>query len=97
MKTYRIVGKTNGWIAQRDIHFNGKCKVTFRNGLTLREAQEILLDFFNESKEKSYSNWGLAVRYCDSAWSREDGTRGYEEDSRYYSIEEEMEDQDENL
>ena len=44
MKTYRIIGKTNPYIAQRDIHFNGKPEVVFETGLTLKEAQSKLLE-----------------------------------------------------
>lgn len=44
-KNYKIVGRTNGWIASRDIHFNGKTEITIESNLTLREAQKKLLDF----------------------------------------------------
>lgn len=58
-KNYKIVGKTNGWIASRDIHFNGKTEITIESNLTLREAQKKLLDFFNEDYDTCYQNWGL--------------------------------------
>lgn len=88
MKAYKIIGKTNSWIAQRDSLFKGKTSITLESGLTLREAQKKLLEFFNEDYEKSYKNWGLAVANSYVAYSSNDGTRGYEYDSRHYSIEE---------
>ena len=90
MKTYRIMGKTNGWIAQRDIHFKGKTTIALATGLTLKEAQQKLLQFFNEDYETYYSNWGL-VR-CNRPFestTNDDGTRSYEYDSRHYYIEQE--------
>lgn len=86
--TYKIIGRTNPYIAQRDIHFNGKTTITIESGLTLKEAQQKLLQFFNEDYGTYFSNWGL-VR-CNHPFvtsSYKDGTRSYEYDSRYYSIE----------
>lgn len=92
MKKYKIIGKTNGWIAQRDIHFNGKTMIILADGLTLKEAQQKLLDFFNEDYNTYFSNWGLVrCNYSEVSSSHKDGTRSYEYDSRYYSIEEEEE------
>ena len=91
-KNYKIVGKTNGWIASRDINFNGKTEITIESNLTLREAQKKLLDFFNEDYDTYYQNWGLVrCNHYDESSSRPDGTRSYEYDSRYYSIEEDNE------
>lgn len=89
--TYKIIGRTNPYIAQRDIHFNGKTTITIESGLTLKQAQQKLLQFFNEDYETYFSNWGL-VR-CNHPFvtsSYKDGTRAYEYDSRYYSIEKEL-------
>ena len=89
--TYKIIGRTNPYIAQRDIHFNGKTTITIESGLTLKQAQQKLLQFFNEDYETYFSNWGL-VR-CNHPFvtsSYKDGTRSYEYDSRYYSIEKEL-------
>lgn len=95
--TYKIIGRTNGWIAQRDMLFRGKTTITICEGLTLREAQRKLLEFFNEDYDQKigmpYQNWGL-VR-CNHPYvtsTHKDGTRSYEYDSRYYSIEPEEED-----
>lgn len=91
-KSYKIIGKTNGWIAQRDSLFKGKTEITIESHLTLREAQKKLLDFFNEDYETFYPNWGLAVgNHRFDCGSHSDGTRYYEYDSRYFSIEEDNE------
>lgn len=93
MITYKITGHTDGWIAQRDIHFNGKETIVLDSNLTLKEAQEKLLDFFNEDYGTYYSNWGLVrCNYPHDTASWPDGTRRYDYDGRYYIIEEEIED-----
>lgn len=95
MKTYRIKGKTNGWIAQRDSLFKGKTEVVLADGLSLKEAQNKLIEFYredyaNEAGMWVYSNnWGLFRIHDNRTWSYPDGTRGYEYDSRYFEIEEE--------
>lgn len=91
MKTYKITGHTNSWIAQRDSLFKGKEYITIEKGLTLKEAQKKLLDFFNQDYDTYYSNWGLVRMNDNRSWSSSDGTRGYEYDSRYFEIEEEEE------
>lgn len=92
MKTYKIIGRTNGWIAQRDSLFNGKTHITIESGMTLKEAQSKLIDFFNEYFESYEHNWGLIrCHYPNVTWSCSDGTRGYEYDSRIFEIEEETE------
>lgn len=97
MKKYKIIGKTNGWIASRDIHFNGRPCITLSSNLTLKEAQRKLLEYFNSDYEqdlpKPMPTWGHARRSLASKMrgyvvaSFKDGTRSYEYDSRYYSIE----------
>ena len=89
---YQIIGKTNGYIANRDIHFNGKTTIVIDKDLTLKEAQQKLLDMYNEMYDSEIDmprpNWGL-VR-CNDPYrtsTHKDGTRSYEYDSRYYSIE----------
>ena len=90
MKTYKISGHTNGYIASRDINFNGKCDIDFETGLTLKEAQEKLLDFFNEDYGTYFKNWGLArAHYPYNTTRFADGTYGYDCDSGYYGIVEE--------
>lgn len=91
MKTYKITGTTNSWIAQRDGKFNGKTEITVESGLTLKEAQRALLYMLNNEYETSWANWGLACIHNDNVGSHGDGTRYFEYDSRYYRIEEEEE------
>ena len=99
MKTYKIIGKTNGWIAQRDSMFQGKTEVLIESSLTLKESHQKLLDMYNErfSEERPYaSNWGIAViqsaRQVDgAAATSRNGTRSFDYDGRIFSIEEETE------
>ena len=56
-KTYKITGRTNPWIADRSTLFKGKTYITIKSGLTLKEAQNELLNFFNEDYETSFQNW----------------------------------------
>ena len=93
MKTFAIIGKTDLYYANRDINFNGKSEVVFEKGLSLKEAQEKLLDMFNNDYGDEIGdcvNWREARRkkkYSTSSFK--DGTRSYEYDLRYYRIEEE--------
>ena len=88
-KMYKITGRTNGWIASRDINFNGKCVIVIKENLTLREAKKELLRMYNYDYDTCWSNWGLAVIHSKfNAWSGSDGIRRYEYDSRVYAIEE---------
>ena len=89
MKTYCIKGKTNGYIASRDVDFKGKTEVVFESGLTLREAQKMLLEWANRDLDCSYNNWGLLCCNHHEAGSWSDGTRYYDYDSRCFFIEEE--------
>ena len=92
-KKFMIVGRTNGWIAQRDSLFKGKEEIIIERDLSLREAQRKLLDMFNEDYETAFTNWGHARRHDRFATvTKQDGTRLYEYDSRYFSIEEQTED-----
>ncbi len=93
-KTFKIIGRTNGWIAARDSQFNGKTEIDVEKNLTLKEAQNELLRMFNKCFELDCKHWGIAViarRYrAEGAFkTHNDGTRCFEYDSRYFSIEEE--------
>lgn len=89
-KTYKIVARTNSYIAQRDINFKGKTEVTIESGLTLKEAHTKLLDMFNEDYETYFKNWGLArINKPYETATYKDGTRSYSYDSRTYDIEDE--------
>lgn len=62
MSTYKIVARTNAYIAQRDSMFNGNTEVVLENNLSLSQARKSLLDMYNNrfSDERPYaSNWGL--------------------------------------
>lgn len=93
-KKFRIVGITDSFIAERDTQFNGKTMIIVAGNLTLKEAQRKLLSMFNDCYELNCSNWGMAViarrKRAEGAFkTRKDGTRCFEYDSRYFSIEEE--------
>ena len=93
-KKFKIIGRTNGWIAARDSQFNGKTEIVVEDNLTLKEAQRKLLSMFDEYYELDCSNWGAAVMarihrvFCAYPTS-DDGTRCFEYDGRTFSIEEE--------
>lgn len=83
METYRIIAKTNPYIAQRDVRiFNGKTHVVLHTGLSLDAAQAKL----TEMGEKDYDG-EFDLFFHDA------NGMGYEYDSRYFIIEEEMEDE----
>ena len=91
---FKIVGKTNGWIAERDSLFKGKTEIIIADNLTLKEAQRKLLSMFNGYYELNCSNWGMAViarkKRAEGAYkTHEDGTRCFDYDGRTFSIEEE--------
>lgn len=91
---FKIVGRTDGWIAERDTQFNGKTEIIVADNLTLKEAQRKLLSMFNECFELNCGNWGMAViatkERAEGAYkTHEDGTRSFDYDSRTFSIEEE--------
>lgn len=91
MTTYRIIGRTNGWIAQRDSAFNGSTERVFEKGMTLSEAKSKLLSRFNHDYEAYFPNWGVAMnsKIGRSYAGRIGDLYCYEWDSRDYSIEEE--------
>lgn len=92
MTTYRIIGKTNPWIAQRDTTFNGKTSVILEKGLTLSQATTILLRWFNDDYDLVCPNLGSAMnsrKGRDHLSRFKDGTYSYDWDSRTYAIEEE--------
>ncbi len=102
MQTYKIIAKTNSYIANRDVMFNGNCYVTLEKDLTLPEAKKHLLEMYNEKFEdtRPYAeNWGLAViqsrNYVHGACRTfSDGTRSFSWDSRTFSIEKEIEEEE---
>ena len=92
MTTYRIIGKTNPWIAQRDSLFRGKAEIIIEKNLTLSRARATLLKWFNNDYDLSCPNMGSAMNSKegrDHLSRYNDGTYSYDWDSRTYSIEEE--------
>ena len=90
--TYKIIGETNQWIANRDPIFKGKTNITIDNGLSLKVARKMLLAMFNMDYDTWYPNWGVAVNATKNnvdgaVKTYNDGTRSYTYDSRRYSIE----------
>ena len=93
-KKFKIIGRTNGWIAARDSQFNGKTEIVIADNLTLKEAQNELLRMFNKCFELDCKNWGMAViatrNRAEGAYkTHDDSTRCFEYDGRTFSIEEE--------
>ena len=90
METYRIIAKTNAWLAARDYQYNGRTEVVLEEGMSLKAAQRRLLEMFNRCYGTSYGNWGIAVsalrHRAEGACSFGDGTRSFEYDGRRYSI-----------
>lgn len=79
MKTFKITASTNGYIASRDIHFNGRTSYTVIDGLTEEEAISKLNDFClddyqNEAARIIYSKeelikesyWGIIETQADA-------------------------------
>lgn len=83
METYRIIAKTNLYIAQRDVKiFNGKTKVVLHTGLSLDAAQAKLTEMGEEDYDGEFD-----LFFHDA------NGMSYEYDSRYFIIEKEVEDE----
>lgn len=88
IRKFAIIGETNGYIANRDIHFRGKTKVTFDIFDTLEEANNELLKWCKKDHQLiGQWNWPL-IKAHDYGNCRKDGTRMYEYDSRIYYTQE---------
>lgn len=89
-----ITAHTDGYTANRDIMFNGKCNIVLEQDLTFKEAKRRLLDMYNKKfeDERAYAkNWGIAVLqsapYIHGACKTfSDGTRSFSWDGRTFSI-----------
>lgn len=90
---YRIIGRTNAYIAQRSSLFKGKTRVVIESGLDYDPARKRILLFFNQDYQTTFATWAnvRSSRYADVTWTLKDGTRGYEYDSRYFEMEEQKE------
>lgn len=83
MNTYRIIAKTNPYIAQRDVRiFNGKTQVVLHTGLSLEAAQAKLTEMGEEDYDGDFD-----LFFHDA------NGMSYEYDSRYFYIEEEIQDE----
>lgn len=91
MENYAIVWRTNRFIANRDRMFNGKCDIVVERNLSYENAQQTLLDMYNERYEDELGY----VRSLSEAYKR-DGERvegmshsleSFTYDSRTLSIE----------
>lgn len=84
-RTYRIVSEHV---------YDDTERVVFASGLSLRDAQRKLLEFFNRNYGTSYSNWGLArINEPTMTSSSADGTRSYRFMNKEQRIEEEVDDE----
>lgn len=89
-KTYKITGKTNPWIAQRDSLFRGKTEITLVSDLSLKSARNLLRNFFCNDYDCHFSTWANVMSSNVGkhyATRHDDGTYSYEYDSRYFAIE----------
>lgn len=94
METYNIIGTTNGYIAQRDNDFKGRCEITLESDLTLDDAITKLNKFFEYDYEYSHDELIIGfdendspIYAIDNRWTDySDGTASYEHDSRFYKI-----------
>lgn len=89
MKTYKITKQRDG----------ERRKQIISEGLELREAQQELLQIFNNKYDTCYKNWGIAVSAtkgtCEAARpTYSDGTRSFSQDVYTWRIEEEEHEED---
>jgi hypothetical protein len=102
--TYRIVASCDPYNAKKHYHgekvirWNGATPVEWihddRTGLSLKEANALILDYARETAGQYIANWGVAVlylrRYTDgvaSCGTRPDRTRYLNDDVTKYSVE----------
>lgn len=78
-KQFKIIAKTNAYIAQRDGKFKGRVEYVVEENMSLENAREEL----QRMADSDYENEGG----CDLSFHSKD-LKSYEYDSRYYSIEE---------
>lgn len=103
MGKYKIVAKTDGYTANRKAIFNGTTEVVIESNLHLKDAQNVLLKLYNQKydSERPYApNWGMAViqskpHAFGALPTFQDGTRSFDCDSIGYSIEADIEAEDE--
>lgn len=93
---YAVVTFTNPYHGSRHSGFKRYSDTRWvridEQGLTLREAQKLLLNYFCQDAGRYIPNWGVAVRMkfynqaLEASPTRSDGTRCYEEDVYLHEI-----------
>lgn len=88
-KRYAIVMSTEPFFAHKMSEFDGKCEKIVNEGLTLKESQKKMLDYFNWCFDTDLQNWGVAVRKTsgkiEQAYpTKKDGTRRFDWDHKSY-------------
>lgn len=95
--TFSVIATTNGYIASRDLMFNGKVRVVLASGLSIDEAREKLLSLWNERVDDDYLA-GSIEEAAELSSDRIDhmyensGLPAFGYDSRTFAIVEEEED-----
>lgn len=98
MKTYKITISTNGYQASRNARYSWtydshrNATAIIRGGLTLKEAQKLLTEIWNDVFENErglyLKNWGLIrANFPGETATHPDGTRSFDNDGYYYRIE----------
>lgn len=87
---YAIIGRTNGYIAQRDGMFKGKTEIIIDKNLTFGDAESRLMEMYNEYyAEKLGYSWTLLdarMAHGENSYIDRD-LNGFEYDSRKFTIE----------
>ena len=94
--TYQVVAYTDPYHGSREFGFKRYNDTTYRRvfekGLSLKEAQSILLRYFCDSAGCYFENWGIACSYKREPGlvaypTAQDGTRFFRDDVFRYMIE----------
>ena len=103
-KTYRIVAKCDPYNAKKHYHgekvirMDGATPVEWiyddREGMTLKEANDVILNYARITAGRHIGNWGLAVLHLEkhtegvaSCGTHQDGTRYLCDDTMTYGVE----------
>lgn len=91
-QTFSVIATTNGYIASRDLMFNGSPRIVLASGLSLEEAREKLLTLWNERVDDDYQADTIeeAAELSSSRLDRMEergGLPSFEFDSRVFTIE----------
>lgn len=88
---FAVICTTDRYHAARYAGFNRDGVRIHETGLTLKEAQKVLLDFYCEQAGDYFANWGLAVNDhrhegLEACKTYNDGTRSFTYGVFKYSI-----------